>query len=84
MDNLKDYRTLFKISYVSSIIILIIIPLQIIAFSIHPIPQTVPEWFNLFNNNLIIGIFNSDLFILIDNIFIAIIFIILSYIKGKQ
>jgi len=58
---------------------LIIIPIQVIIFSIFPIPDSIEKWFELLNSNLIVGLFHSDLFILINNILISVIYLALFY-----
>ena len=74
-----DNRILFKLAFISSILMLIIIPIQIVVFSLFPIPGAIDKWFDLMNNNLIIGLFHSDLFILINNILIVVIYLALFY-----
>jgi hypothetical protein len=54
---------------------LIIIPLQFVVFSIVPLPATVLEWFELFQKNGLVAFFHADLFILIDNVCIAVIYL---------
>jgi len=58
---------------------LIIIPIQIVVFSIFPIPNSIDKWFELMNHNLIVGLFHSDLLILINNILISVIYLALFY-----
>ncbi len=74
-NQLAEYKTLFKIAFIGAIIMLIIIPLQILVFSIVPLPGTVTEWFDLFQNNRLVAFFHADLFILVDNILIAVIYL---------
>ncbi len=69
-----DRKLLFKIAFICSIAMLIIIPIQILVFSITRIPSSIQEWFELFNTNLLVGLFHSDLFILINNILISVIY----------
>mgnify|MGYP001485709062 CR=1 FL=1 len=81
MSNLNqgDKRVLFRLAFISSILMLIIIPIQVIIFSIFPIPDSIEKWFELLNSNLIVGLFHSDLFILINNILISVIYLALFY-----
>jgi F0F1-type ATP synthase membrane subunit c/vacuolar-type H+-ATPase subunit K len=58
---------------------LVIIPIQIVVFSITKIPGTVPGWFTLFHTNPVVGFFHSDFFILINNILIAVIYLALYH-----
>jgi len=77
--NQGDKRVLFRLAFISSILMLIIIPIQVIIFSIFPIPDSIEKWFELLNSNLIVGLFHSDLFILINNILISVIYLALFY-----
>ena len=77
--NLADNRILFRLAFISSILMLVIIPIQVVVFSIFPIPSSIDKWFDLMNNNLIVGLFHSDLFILINNILISVIYLALFY-----
>ncbi|MCK9171595.1 MAG: hypothetical protein M0P01_14385, partial [Treponema sp.] len=78
-EKLKNYRLLFRTAFAAVIIMLIIIPIQIVVFSLTKIPGTVPEWFTLFHTNPVIGFFHSDFFILINNILIAVIYLALYH-----
>jgi len=73
--NVSEYRSLFKVAFIVTILTLIIIPLQIGVFSIVPLPETVLEWFELFQKNALVAFFHADLFILIDNVCIAVIYL---------
>jgi len=71
----KELKSLYLIAFYATIIMLVIIPLQILVFSITKIPTTTIEWLKLFNENVLLGFFHSDFFILINNVLIAIIYI---------
>jgi hypothetical protein len=70
-----DYKIIYKVAFISTIVMLIIIPIQIIVFIIFPISSTVLEWFEIFYKYPIIGLFHSDFFLMIDNILIAVIYL---------
>ena len=74
-DSNAPYRGLYKTAFFSALVMLVIIPLQIAVFSIIPLPETIPAWFDLFNRNILVGLFHSDLFILINNVLIAVIYL---------
>lgn len=73
-NNLSEYRSIYKLSFIATIIMLVIIPLQIIVFVITPIPTTTIAWFELFNKNMVLGFFHADFFILVNNLLIALIY----------
>ena len=69
------YKSLYKAAFISTILMLVIIPTQILVFVLTKIPATTIEWFSLFNENILIGFFHADFFILINNILISIIYL---------
>lgn len=46
MNALKDYKSLYKTAFVSTIIMLTIIPIQILVFALTKLPTTTIEWFS--------------------------------------
>lgn len=74
-EQLNEYKTLFQAAFVAAIIMLVIIPLQIAAFMITKLPNTITDWYLLFQSNILMALFHSDLFLLIDNILIVIIYL---------
>jgi len=66
---------LFKAAFYASMAMLVIIPAQILVFSIFPMPNNVTEWYQLFDSNLLVGFFHADFFILLNNILIAVIYL---------
>lgn len=71
---LKDL-SLYKIAAISTIAMLIIIPLQIIVFALNPIPSSTELWFKLFSENTLIAFFHADFFIMVNNIIIVVIYL---------
>lgn len=74
-DNLNEYRSVYRISFIATIVMLVIIPLQIIVFIITKIPTTTVSWFELFNESILLGFFHADLFLLVNNVLISIIYL---------
>ena len=74
-DETKQLKSLYIIAFYATITMLIIIPLQILVFSISKLPTTTIEWFTLFNTNTLFGFFHADFFILINNVLIALIYL---------
>ena len=62
-----DYRPLFKLTNFLIIIMLLIIPLQIIIFSLYPPPNTVEGFFELYKSNVFLGLLSLDFLYLINN-----------------
>ena len=70
-----DYRPLFKLTNFLIIIMLLIIPLQIIIFSLYPPPNTV-EWFiKLYKSNVFLGLLSLDFLYLINNTIMIILYL---------
>ena len=74
-DETKELKSLYMVAFYATITMLVIIPLQILVFSITKLPTTTIEWFTLFNTSRLIGFFHADFFILINNVLIAIIYL---------
>lgn len=75
MDKIESHDLLiYKIAGFSTILMLVIIPIQILVFIINPIPVSVESWFQLFVEKPLIGFFHADFFIMVNNILIAIIY----------
>jgi len=70
-----QYRSLYRIAFYSSLAMLVIIPIQIVVFVANPIPTAVVGWFQLFNQNPLLGFFHADLFLLVNNILISVIYL---------
>ncbi len=65
----------YRLAFWSGIAMLVIIPAQILVFSISPMPESVYDWFTLFQTAPVAGFFHADLFILVNNILVAIIYL---------
>ena len=70
-----DYRPLFKLTNFLIIIMLLIIPLQIIIFSLYPPPNTVEGFFELYKSNVFLGLLSLDFLYLINNTIMIIIYL---------
>jgi len=74
-DESRRYKSLYRVAFWASIAMLVVIPAQILVFAIVPLPSSVESWFALFDSNLLAGLFHADLFILVDNVLIAVIYL---------
>jgi len=70
-----DYSALYSAAFYCSLAMLVIIPLQIAVFALFPLPDSVAAWFELFASRPVVGLFHADLFILVNNILIAVIYL---------
>jgi hypothetical protein len=73
--NLSRWKLLFRITAISSVLMAVLIPVQIIIFSLSFPPQTMEGWFKLFQDNWLLGLVHMDFLYIIDNVLIAIIYL---------
>lgn len=66
-----QWRQLYRIAAGFAILTLLIIPLQVVVFMVSPPPETVLEWFTLFNHNPIEGLISLDLIYLVNQAFMV-------------
>lgn len=71
----RSVASLYRLAFAATVATLVIIPLQIAVFAVFPMPTTVEAWFAQFAANPLVGLFHADLFIMVDNILIAIIYL---------
>jgi hypothetical protein len=80
-----DRKIVYTSAFFSTIVMLIIMPLQIIVYSIFPMPATVIDWFAMFRDRPLVAFFHSDFFLMVDNILIAVIYLAFySSLRGKH
>lgn len=70
-----DTAAIYKTAFIATILMLVIIPLQIVVFSLNPLPPTTEAWFELFRDRPLVALFHSDFFIMVDNVLIAVIYL---------
>lgn len=63
---IEDKR-LFKISGISGLAVILIIPVQLFVFMVWPPPETVAGFFELFQRNAFLGLLSLDLLYLLNN-----------------
>lgn len=64
---------LYHLGAAAAVLIVLTIPAQVIIFALSPPPETVPEWFALFNENFWIALLNMDLMYLFNQAFIVVV-----------
>lgn len=79
----QKWQTLYKITGILIIFMLILIPIQILVFSLTSIPTNVEGWFELYHKNWILGMIHQDLLYIINNVIVAIMYLAL-YLKLKS
>jgi len=71
----SDVVSVYRVAFWATVAMLVIIPLQIAAFALEPIPASVVDWFALFRNKPILGLFHADFFLMVNNALIALIYL---------
>lgn len=71
----STYKPVYAAAFASTIVMLIVMPLQIAAYILFPLPITITDWFILFRDNPLAGFFHSDFFLMVDNVLIAVIYL---------
>jgi hypothetical protein len=72
---LPKWSGLYRISGIAAIVMLILIPIQIAVYTIWPMPASVTEWFQLFQNSRVLGLLHLDVLYIINNTIVAIMYI---------
>lgn len=83
MQQEQKWNTLYRISGILIIFMLILIPIQILVFSLTSIPTNVEGWFELYHENWLLGLIHQDLLYIINNVIVAIMYLAL-YLKLKS
>jgi hypothetical protein len=65
----SQWRLLFRVAGLGALLTALLIPLQIVAFIVWPLPEGgVAEWFELFQKSPFIGLISFDLVILLEEV----------------
>jgi Domain of unknown function (DUF4386) len=64
----SDWCGLFRIGGYAAVFMFLLIPIQIIIFIASPPPQTVLDYFALFQHNRLLGLLDLDLLLIVDNL----------------
>lgn len=72
-------KDIYKITGVLTIIMLVLIPIQILIFTLTPHPTSVMEWIELFISDPVNGLMHMDLLYLINNIILVFIYLSLLF-----
>ena len=79
----SNWKSLYKIGGMATLIMLALIPVQIIIFIVYPPPNTVNDFFLLFQKNWLIGLLSLDFLYIVNNILLSLIYLTL-YISLKR
>jgi hypothetical protein len=68
----SGWRLLFQAAGVGALLTAVLIPLQVVAFVVWPLPEGgVTEWFALFNNRPLVALISYDLVLVIEEVLLV-------------
>lgn len=68
-------RTVYRAAFAATLAMLVIIPCQIVAFVVTPMPSTPEAWLQLFRDKPLAGLFHGDFFLLVNNLLIVLMYL---------
>jgi len=71
------WKGLYKAGGVADIAVLALIPIQMVVFLVWPPPNTVLGWFQLFQDNALVGLLDLDLLLIVDYALMGVTFLAL-------
>lgn len=77
-------KVLFKLAYISGILMLIAVPLQVIVYVASPPPETVQGFFELFEKSMFLGLLSLDLLYIMSNLLLIPIYLGISALIFKK
>jgi len=73
--DMNEMKKLYKIAGIAAIMIVILIPVQIFIFWMYPPPSSPKDFFELFNENWILGLLSLDLLYILNNTLIIFVYL---------
>jgi len=73
--DMNEMKKLYKIAGIATTLIVILIPVQIFIYGMYPPPSTPKEFFELFNENWILGLLSLDLLYIVNNTLIIFVYL---------
>jgi hypothetical protein len=73
----STWRSLYRVGGAAALLSVVFFTIQITVFIVSPPPSTVIGWFALFQNNMLIGLLDLDLLLVVDQVLAMLIFLAL-------
>jgi len=70
-----NWEKLYKVGGISALVIVLIIPVQIIIFTLYPPPETTLGFFELFRDNWMMGLLSLDFLYYINNGLLIVVYL---------
>lgn len=71
------WKNLYKITGMTTVVMVAIIPIQILVYTIYPPPDTVLGFFTLFQKSWLLGLLSMDLLYILNNMLLGLIYLAL-------
>lgn len=75
----SDRIGLFRASGAAALLCVAFLPIQVLVFILHPLPETVNEWFALFQQSRLIGLLDLDLLLMADQALTILVYLALYF-----
>lgn len=72
---MNELYNLYKPAGIAATVIVLLIPVQILFFGLHPPPETPEGFFKLFNENLFLGLISLDLLYVVNNTLLIFVYL---------
>lgn len=70
-----NWKKLYKIAGISALVIVLIIPVQVVIFSVFPPPEDSISFIQLFHDNWLLGLLSLDLLYYFNNGFLVVFYL---------
>lgn len=64
----SSWKSLYRVAGVAALISVVTILIQLIVYIVSPPPNTVIDWFTLFQNNKLMGLLAFELLVIVSNV----------------
>jgi len=75
MNNEYNWKKLYRIAGISALVIVLIIPVQVVVFSVFPPPEDSIGFIELFHDNWLLGLLSLDLLYYFNNAFLVVFYL---------
>jgi hypothetical protein len=70
----SSWSALYGTSGIAALLTAVFLPIQVAAFILFPMPETVTGWFDLFAKNRLAGLLDLDLLLIVDQVLVVVIY----------